>query len=275
MSKRFVYYNAGIAAALLMLDLFPDAEVGHSLRKLRNGYTGSCIRVRRSSDNAEQDIGFNSNNTIDLVTLNSFVGSDSAYIVIWYDQSLNGNNFIQSVQLNQFRIVVSGVTETSNGFPTIYAYSLDSSMESSSLSHLSEGEMFMIVEGDTIYGSKASWNFGSDIQVCHYPYISTDIYENFGSNTRRGPYTPVTDIGDMNIYNVLSANNNWKVFVNNEALTAATSNVVSFSTSPILGKHYGRNSSQFKITELIIYPTNKDTDRGDIKTSLNDYYAMY
>lgn len=46
---------------------------GYSLRKLRNSYSGSAIRVRRSYDNAETDIGFASNGVLDTTTLQSFI----------------------------------------------------------------------------------------------------------------------------------------------------------------------------------------------------------
>ena len=42
----------------LLLDIYTGAAAAYSVRKLRNAYTGSAIRVRRSSDNTEQDIGF-------------------------------------------------------------------------------------------------------------------------------------------------------------------------------------------------------------------------
>ena len=47
------------AAAPLILDQIGVASAAaYSLRKLRNAYTGNAIRVRRSSDNAEANIGF-------------------------------------------------------------------------------------------------------------------------------------------------------------------------------------------------------------------------
>ena len=39
----------------LLLDLYPSAAAAYSLRKLRNGYTGSAIQVRRESDDATQN----------------------------------------------------------------------------------------------------------------------------------------------------------------------------------------------------------------------------
>jgi len=49
-----------IPPSSLLLDLYPGATVAYSLRKLRTAYSGSAIRVRRSSDNTEQDFGFDS-----------------------------------------------------------------------------------------------------------------------------------------------------------------------------------------------------------------------
>ena len=93
----------------LILDSISDSVGAYSLRKLRNSYNGACIRVRRSSDNAEQDIGF-VNNQLDTASLLSFVGSGSGFVKTWYDQSsLGGNNAFQNTNNNQPRIVNNGV----------------------------------------------------------------------------------------------------------------------------------------------------------------------
>jgi len=60
----------------LLLDLYPNAAVAYSLRKLRNSYSGSPIKVRRSFDNTDQDIGFDSNGELDISSLNSFFGNN-------------------------------------------------------------------------------------------------------------------------------------------------------------------------------------------------------
>ena len=48
----------------------------YSFRKLSSTYTGECIRVRRSSDNAEADIGFNGD-YLDEVALLAHTGTRS------------------------------------------------------------------------------------------------------------------------------------------------------------------------------------------------------
>jgi hypothetical protein len=56
-----------------LLNKYPGAVAAYSLRKLDKSYTGSAIRVRRSSDNAEQDIRF-VNNQLDTESLATFAG---------------------------------------------------------------------------------------------------------------------------------------------------------------------------------------------------------
>lgn len=46
---------------------------GYSLRKLKTSWAGSAVRVRRSYDNAEMNIGFDSTGIIDTAALKSFV----------------------------------------------------------------------------------------------------------------------------------------------------------------------------------------------------------
>jgi hypothetical protein len=91
-----------------------------SVRKLRNAYSGNAIRVRRSSDNTEQDIGFSGGN-LNTSALLSFVGTggtDNGFITTWYDQSGNGNNHTQATAVNQPKIVNNGVVLTLTGVGT-------------------------------------------------------------------------------------------------------------------------------------------------------------
>ena len=82
-------------AAPLLLDVYPGAVAAYSLRKLRAGYTGNCIRVSSTgSGTPTLDIGF-VNNVLDVATLQTFIGANTGIITIWYDQSGNGNNAVE------------------------------------------------------------------------------------------------------------------------------------------------------------------------------------
>lgn len=124
------------------LDDFPVVEGGaYSFRKLSSTYTGGCIRVRRSHDNAEQVIGF-VNDVLDIATMEDFVTDSGAqptsdgYVTRWYEQSgvyiggayptqcsgvglseLCGGDMGNNTASSQPRIVLNGTTYTHNGFP--------------------------------------------------------------------------------------------------------------------------------------------------------------
>jgi hypothetical protein len=105
------------------LDEFSTAVDGaYGMRLLDSDYTGDCLRVRRSSDASEQDIGFDSGGNLDLSALTAFVGANSATVVTWYDQSGNTRDATASEPINQPRLVNAGTIDTrgTNGFPSIY-----------------------------------------------------------------------------------------------------------------------------------------------------------
>lgn len=102
-----------------LLDEFPNAFAAFSLRQLRTGVT-SVVRVRRDSDDAEQDF------TADEITngtLTTFVGTgNDGFVKIWYDQSGIGNDVEQDVKTAQARIVNNGNVEMHGGKPTLNFY---------------------------------------------------------------------------------------------------------------------------------------------------------
>lgn len=72
------------------LDKTGQADLGLSVRRLSSTYTGFCMRVQRSSDDATQDIGFDGNGDLDTAAILAFCGTDIGTVNIWYDQSGHG-----------------------------------------------------------------------------------------------------------------------------------------------------------------------------------------
>lgn len=81
----------------------------YALRRLKSNVS-KVIRVHRSSDDAEMDIGCIGEN-LDTATLLAFCGSGSGYVATWYDQGGNGNHATQSTVANMPRIVNAGVVD--------------------------------------------------------------------------------------------------------------------------------------------------------------------
>ena len=101
------------------MDQISGTTAAYSLRKLRDSYTGSAIRVRRSSDDTPLDIGFNGMGMLDVSALLTHTGSGDGYVVTWYDQSGNGNNVTQAVAASQPMIVENGSVLMSNNKPMV------------------------------------------------------------------------------------------------------------------------------------------------------------
>jgi len=102
-----------------------SVDIGLGYRLLRSAYTGSCVRVRRSSDNAEADIGF-ANGLLNETALLDHCGSGSGFVRTLYDQSGGARNAGQSINGNQPRIVNAGVIERRNGRPCSVAVNTSS-----------------------------------------------------------------------------------------------------------------------------------------------------
>lgn len=71
------------------LDGFTQPTGAYSFRLLRQAYlgTGAAARLRRASDNAEIDIGFDGSGNFDTATATGHCAATSCFLRTWYDQS--------------------------------------------------------------------------------------------------------------------------------------------------------------------------------------------
>jgi hypothetical protein len=84
----------------------------------RASYTGAAMRVRRSSDNAEQDIGFVAGR-LDTGALLAFCGAGDGLVTTIYEQVGGTAHAVQAVAGSQPAIVTAGVLETLGGQPAM------------------------------------------------------------------------------------------------------------------------------------------------------------
>lgn len=111
MSKGLGFWAAPpVPLAGAVLDAYTASMWGlWGIRRYLTAYTGNLVRVRRNSDNAEQDIPQNADGSLNTTNLLAFVGSANGYITTAYDQSGNGRNLVQTTAGKQPRIVNVGV----------------------------------------------------------------------------------------------------------------------------------------------------------------------
>lgn len=80
-----------------------EISFAYSLRILESDYVGPLIRLRRASDNAQQDFFCGQDDRVDLDAINTWRGGSNVFVTIWYDQSGLGINAIQTVNNRQPR----------------------------------------------------------------------------------------------------------------------------------------------------------------------------
>jgi hypothetical protein len=260
-----------------VLDFYPSSQVAYSLRKLRSLYNGNAIKVRRSSDNTEQDIGFTFFGDLDTSSLLSFCGAGDGFVTTWYDQSGNANNATQSTAGNQPQIVSSGSVILENSKPTISFLSGLSGFGFATFSPTTvEGFLVVKAKADPPLTTNSGFiNIGSNTDDSHFPFIDGNIYDGFGTTARKTVGNPTTPLNQVNLYNVLSASGEWTARLNTTQIFTTSSNVVGINANPkIAAKNISFGMSNF-ISEFIIYPSNQSANRSGIESNINLYYAIY
>lgn len=83
-----------------------------------SSYAGPCYRVRRSSDAAETDIGFDANGWVSAAALLSAAGGGTLTVARDYDKTGQGHDGVQTTGADQWTIVSEGVVNVGpNGHP--------------------------------------------------------------------------------------------------------------------------------------------------------------
>lgn len=131
----------GSASAVDAFDfvVLPASTGTYSVRRLVRGFTGNALRVRRSSDNAEQNIGFLATGNLDTTALSAFCGATSCFVRTWFDQSGNGRDAAQTLTARQPRIVNAGTLETQNSRATVVALGTSSLITTLTLGQMVSG----------------------------------------------------------------------------------------------------------------------------------------
>jgi SPP1 family predicted phage head-tail adaptor len=266
-----------VAATSLLLDLYPSAATAYSLRKLRTAYTGSAIRVRRSSDNTEQDIGFVGND-LDTTALTTFCGAGNGFVTTWYDQSGNANNATQTTQASQPQIVSSGVIVLINTKPGL---SFNGSSYRFNLPTISFSLNSISVIGVIKSNNLASNGFAfanPDSNRIYLGFILSSIsyfgYGNSATSFNLGASTTNQELHEL--YSGINSN----AYKNANSSTQITSSTANENGADISIGSYGRvgtlaNFYNGNIQEIIFYTTNQSSNRTGIETNINTHYAIY
>ena len=268
------------AASALLLDTVPGATAAYSLRKLRAAYAGSAARIRRSSDNDEQDIGFVGND-FDATSFSAFIGAGSGYAVTWHDQSGNGLDVTQPIALLQPQIVLNA----QGALPGIYFDGAGDYLVTTSFpTGLTEAEIFTVARHDAdppagdigYYGFQSAATFAS-----HVPWQDGTIYDAFGSTDRKSTVDPASSMASTFLYSVYSAANDWANYLNGTQLYQTGTNTVAFDATATIGVNIGGfglgvyKFKGYKFEYVILDHKATSGDRATVWADQNTFYSIF
>lgn len=275
-AKRFAQEFTGL------LDSYPNAAAAYALRKLSATYSGSAVRVRRSSDDSELDIGF-SGNELDQAALTDFVGANDGFVVTWYDQSGNNVNATKAASTNQPQIVSSGsVILNSENKPAI-RFVKENNYSLTLTTGVSHKSIFWVGSTDTADSSSVPPALlGSNSNANSYIFICNNAAP-FNSYAISLDGANADDVGSW------YANGSFKATGGN---VGTFGDIVSDQTylhtiiysagDPIgemvyLGRFIANGSFYYDgdISEFIIYSNDESSNRVGIENNINAYWDIY
>ncbi|MFN3782437.1 MAG: hypothetical protein ACK4R6_00845 [Spirosomataceae bacterium] len=251
-----------------------------SLRQTKKTYTGALIRVRRDRDNSEIDVFYDESGYLDTDALLRFANYGNVFVTVWYDQSGNLLNAIQTNKDKQPFIVKNGRLTRNNFLPAIEFIGTD------------------ILEVPTATQFDAPTGFALFItckQLSDHP--STEFRTSIAYRSQTGTNgNGASLIGTYGFRNILSTTNSRQVigFMRNSSNgilsngTVSVSNYRDFSNQSIQLTNYCNgigtnnnvisvNNNQFSLTEtltLATTPINGAFSIGNRNTSQNNTHFI-
>ena len=293
---------------LLNVDGLSGALAAVSIRRLNSAYTGPCMRVRRSSDNAEQDIQF-SDNYCDESAITSFVGGGNGFVVKWYDQSGNGNNagnvsFANAINY-QPRVVTSGTLMTRGGRVAVdftkNAQSWNTSGIGMHISGLSISATSWMAAG-VIHADSTAWASNTAFPYGRWMAIGSagvNDYDNAASVTMiaangANPDYPNTHNTACNLVSAamsgLNANARYVMTAYKSSSTIYSGVNASVSTGSVSGSlsatritlgitnNYGDLDKSVlggQMQEAVFWPSDKSSQVAAIRQNINEFLSVY
>jgi hypothetical protein len=274
------------------LDIYTGSTAAFSVRKL-TASASFCMKVRRSNDNATQDIGFQDDGLIDTGSLLSFVGSNTGFVNVWYNQANDTDNAIvpPATTIQEPYIVLNGSLMTMNGKPAVFYNALAGIFstftkltDASGLwSTYAVGQVADTTTRLMVRTNTGAVNIGQNIRRNGTNIEAIGFNTAGGSNTDLGPSNPGTS--QFVAYSQRTAAN-VEVYVNgatNGATTVTGTPQISTGSNGavFLGFFGGAGPPTFpwtgSIQEVIHYaqsPTTFDY-RTNLTSQINSFYGTF
>lgn len=263
------YRYAGAGGPTPLLDEVANGDAAFSVRLLRTGYAGACIRVRESSGNTETDIGF-SDGWIDETALLSHCGANDGLVTKWYDQSGNGYDVSQTTNSEQPVIVSGGSVNKVNGKPALnYNAGASQWLKATGVTGAFR-TVSAVVKSDISSGPQEIFRLGIQV-IIRYEGSNFRGYFTSGSQDAQTPTTTT----NQHLLTAISTISQVETFVDSVTGNTNTGTQVSSSSGNLVvgglsGAYFDGN-----IQEVVSWDDDKSSDRAAFESNINSAFSVY
>ena len=253
----------------LLLDTYTGAAAAYSVRKLDKDYTGNCMKVRRDSDDAEADIGFDGSGGVDQSAIATHCGASNGFVSVWYDMSGNANNATQATSGSQPQIYNGTAVITRNGKPLIESTENVTSFNVVSLSQSAPYTMMGVSYNHNDFNRAIA--FGN---IANMRAVAARNKAQFQS-TSGSVITASVNLGDSSVvYTAVANGTNSFVRALGETASAETSGATTDTALTEL-QPGASGTGVSSMQELILWDgALSSTDYGAIETDMDTFFSV-
>lgn len=203
------------------------------------------------------------------------LGAGNSFVASWTDASGNARHATQASNPKKPQIADNSL----NGYKSIYIYDIQG-LTLPPMSALTRGSMFLVLrslydnttdaEGFPLQPSSDATSLAG-----HYPYLDGNIYSSWGTTQRLTVGNPVTPLNGFHILSIHSANQDYRVYVNNVLIGGRYLNAVSFPAAPFIGNNAVDFAWSGFVCEVVIFNTEMTTaERSEEYRRLKTKFAL-
>jgi len=273
-NSEYLIYQPTDAPTSGLLATYTGAAAAYSVRQLSDKAILS-MRVRRDSDDVEQNFGFDTNGDLDTAGIASFCGTANGYVTRWWDQSTNGNHADQATDTSQPQIYNGTAVITENGKPAI-------EFDGHKLGHydlaVSQPYTFNFVgryAGSTAVGFAPFFGSGGDLATTFVSFLVRS--NNFQMQAPSLANVTTADTNQHNFFLLYDGSSSlW-------AFDGGTTTTINPGTAAIENFAVGARGADSGVTELryfqelVLWPSDQDSagNRTGIEENINSDFLIY
>ena len=248
------------------------AEAAYSVRQL-SGSQSVAMTIRRDSDNAETDIGFDSNGNLDEAAINTFCSGTTCKVSVWKDQSGNGNDASQTTAANQPTIYTGGALVKRDGRVALQGTSSSKLLLDSTARLSNEATIFTLCTTSDVDSPWGGDQSGAD-QLTWVYFPSVNTYWRLINSTQNTSFNIPFTVEDSR---VLQAHNRNSSNSTSLTLSGTLADTKTFAGDMPIKAVMSSNWFNYDGIgqEIIFYNSEKSSaDQTSIEENIGDYFTQ-